>query len=281
MSEALVLQGQIESVLALDDRVQSGQETELVEISQVVWHRVRSGKKQIFLAEAAMIHSFRHARLPGGTEKWRRVRLTDAHISSTWSEFCLAHLEMDGSTASNYWKLWELYVQRLGFPVPDLLVAGVSKLVAARKTVEATYPVVSERLTDALFGNLHKCRACRAVQDSDALNGPLFCGDCSAAFVPVPPASYVETLVVLREIRDARQMLQDGLASEPRVRLVADLEVDDDRTFIRVIPTLKIGDESYPFPVWEVPVIGDDVIGEGIPAGQYDRAERVLRRVFR
>lgn len=283
MTEALVLQGQVESVLALDDRVHSGQETELIETSQVVWHHVRAGKKQVFLAEAAMIHSFRHVKMPDGTEKWRRVRLTDAHLASTWSEFSLAHLEMDESTASNYWKLWELYVQKLGFPVSDLLKAGVSKLVAARKTIETTFPVVSELLTDALFGNPYKCQACRVVQDSDIIHTGqlLFCGSCSAVFVPIPPASYTEVLVVLKGIRDARQLLQDSLASEPRARLVADLEPDDDHTFIRVVPTLRIDDERYPLPVWEIPVIGNDVFGEGIPEDHYDLAERVLRRVFR
>lgn len=277
MPEAsLVPQTMIETILAMDSLVSQGEAQALVEKTQTAWGLNQQAEKFTFLNKAALVYSLATTAMPDNRKKWQHVRLTDAHFSSTFAEFCLAHLEMDESTASNYKLLWDLYVVRCRFSFRTLRCIGVSKLVAARKLLAAMWPAVDQRLLDALQGDRHRCQECNGSIQPPT---PLACPHCHMPFRPIEPASYSKLLLVLKQIRDERQDIQDQEVTETESKIVADIEAGDG--FIKVIPSLKVGEETYPLPLWEIPIIGDTEMEVGLPESQLAAGEGALRRLFR
>lgn len=168
--------------------VSLSEDRSLAPVVKEAWESLVGTEGMSFLAKAAMIYHLSETKAGDGTPLYRFVQLTDAPLSPTWPVFCLDHLGIAPSTASNYKKMWQTYVIDYGAAMGQLSAAGVSKLVAARRLFQVTQ---DSRLVSALFGD--------------------------------SPLSFGKLLMLLNEIRQERVADSPG---ESRLR--GDVEVDED-----------------------------------------------------
>lgn len=175
----------------------------LAPVVKEAWEALVSTEGVSFLAKAAMIYHLAETKTSDGVPLYRFVQLADESPSQTWPVFCLDHLDIAPSTASNYKKLWQAYVIEYGASTAQLLAAGVSKLVAARKLFQATQ---DPRLVAALFGD--------------------------------PPVTFAELLVLLGEIRQEgapigeSRLRGDVDVSEGEATLLFTLVCDDEEYYL-------------------------------------------------
>lgn len=72
----------------------------------------------------------------------------------TWEMYCEQHLGLSSAQASNLKRNFQVYVQRCGWTVEEMLQAGGSRLNVARSTVEKLHPNVPDDLVDAIRGGM-------------------------------------------------------------------------------------------------------------------------------
>lgn len=280
MQAGLILQTELEQVLALDLAVDESGVQELCQRSTALWLPAEEVDDVAFLVKAALIHSFKETVMPDQRRKWQHVICTDEAgmpmgPAMTWKEFCLSFLHMSDSSASQYKRVWEIYVLRLGYSFQMLRKAGKSKLAMAVKTVVRMLPASDPRLMRALFGDDHMCAECRVTVLFDNDMPPLICPRCDESWESVLPKSFAALLLLLAEMRGETEQ-----ETEQEGRFEGDVELfeeGEEISMVRWVGWWMVGTERYPV-AWETPVIGEGAIGVGIPLTQVLGFSEGLRR---
>lgn len=263
---------QVQQVIEADEDKRQAALT--VSAIQEIWPRLAQYDDILNAAKAALVYSLAETDVELGNgqvvKKWEATSMVcdeggQPLYAQSWDEFCFGHLGIHPSTASNYRRTWEVYHRKMGYGLEEVARAGVFKLSAARATVDRQLPEPDERILEALFGNEHKCGQCgEYVADPEEE-----CPHCSEDYRGVQPATGAETLLLLQSLRgeekDEQEFIVEGAVE-------ADFD-DSHMTSMRVLVSVRLGEEMYHLPSWEIPV-GDMVEGMSEPLLKW------LRRVF-
>ncbi len=278
MGNELVSQTVIERMLILDQSTKTEEESaQLVALSTSIWGQLDEGENFYQAARMAAIWSFKNGHVKVGeaeVAKWQRTRINMAYpYSQTWAEFCLLHLGIDTSTASNYLNNWDVYVQELGFSFADMQRAGVQRLNVARGEVKKAIPSVPEALIQAIFGDPHVCSECGEFVEYDEL--PESCPKCGVKpFVPVEPSSVAKVKALVREIKGEKD-------KDTPPHIEGDIERDGD--VYRLLLFWVDGEYRHPLPTWEVPILkhGEHCPEGGIPVAAAQEFAKIMIKQYR
>ena len=262
---ALIQVSDLDRLFALDSQISSANLPAVVEQTVGLWRAVHGNGDLLEIVKWGLIYSLKMTVVTDGHHaskaKWQVTQLRDRPFARTWVEFCAEHLDMSPSEASNKKRNWEIYHIELGYPLVDLLIAGVQRLNVARATLndclKSVPQIFPEKLLVGVFGRPHVCLACRAdVPFADRV--PLTCPACEQGY------QYQEPLTVFA-VKDLIDELKDHPDTAPHVE--ADIEESDD--LFTVLPYfVDSGGERYTLPAWDVPILADgqaSTLG-GIPA---------------
>lgn len=268
----LVRQDTLEKVLALDLVAHEQTDPALLESSRELWIGAQSYGDLCEIVKWAMIYSYKTTILDNGKPKWQSTRINqDRGFALTWAEFCLVHLGISESEASNKKRNWEVFAVEFGYKIGDLIRAGVQRLNVSRVIFDKG--LQTDELITAVFGRPHVCTACGSFVVFDNVP-PETCPECGADFVPVHPKTVVEVQDIVDRIKAKKQ------AEDAPVRIEGDLEVGDD--LIMVCPWLIVGDQKVELPAYEVPILGKNEVSDlpGVPVLFRDALVKRLKKGF-
>ena len=239
------------------------------------WSRLTLMDDLSFILKGALIHVLATTKLEEYDQfLWERIQIArgaDGEYlapSVTWKLFCVQHLGSPHQTISNMKRNFEVFYHKVGFSLDEMLLAGRSKLKLARALMESNHPNRDPEIMEFLLGAPDKCSMC----DSDQPSHPMVCSDCGERFGGVKPATYAE----LEALVGKKRLAPDAGV---RVWLEGNVEYDDEE--LRVIVSVLRDDEVTHLPVWSVPILARDEVGEGIPFDWLDEVVILLGRKFR
>jgi len=276
---------QLESILELSkDRSRAAL---AIPATQSLWPVLDRADDASFVGKSALVYDLSQTIVKAESgelqPKWRVTPLVkgedgEYHLPSaeTWEEYCLVHLGMHFSTASAYKRIWEVYVERLGWGLDDLVRAGKSKLAASVGEVARQYPDVDQRLLNVLRGDEHTCSLCREYVAYDE-ELPEDCPHCGQEFEPMEPGTFANTLATLQEIRPRPEVAPGEFKVGFDIQVVFGDE--DEISGLSILPQCALGNVVSTLPLWEIPVVDDDMPGEplGVRRSQAARLHAWLK----
>lgn len=235
----------------------SGDDREIAENCVGLWDQFRIMADLSFLGRGAIIFALAETEIEETDietgEKGKLWQITQIATdqagvplppSGSWVEFCFTHLGKSPSEVSNLKNNFKVYYQDLKLPVVDILLAGDSRLDAARA-------YLAENPTDALvkqavFGNKRVCNICGEDNDPNAM----ICVGCNEPFVALKPMPVEEVRQVVKEQRAVT-------TSVVREVWVLDGHMEQQNEFIRINVELleRESGNSYSLPVWEIDTV--------------------------
>ena len=208
---ALVQMSDIDRLFALDKDITSANAVAVVERTISMWNSVHLNGALCEVWTWGIIYSFRMTVITSGEHagkaKWQVAQLDPRYaLALTWEEFCLHHLDMGPSEASNKKRNWEIYKIELGYGLIDLLIAGVQRLNVARSTMiqcmKGSPVVFPEKLLVAVFGEPHICTKCGAhTYFTEAV--PKACPHCAQDYQYREPATVADVKAIIEELKGA------------------------------------------------------------------------------
>lgn len=278
---ALVQMSDIDRLFALDQGITSENAVAVIEKTVSMWNAVHQNGALCETLTWGIIYSLRMTVITSGEHagkaKWQVVQLDPRYpLALTWEEFCLHHLDMNPSEASNKKRNWEIYFVELGYGLIDLLIAGVQRLNVARSTMincMKAHPVVfPEKLLLAVFGEPHICIKCGShTYFTEAV--PEECPHCEQAYQYREPAT-------VAEVKDLIAELKGKPSTKPHVE--ADIEESDDA--LTVLPFFVDSDGNrYMLPAWSVPILETGQHSElgGVPEDVRGELAKWMRSRFK
>lgn len=158
-SKAMVLLSELDILSNLDLMVTPDMVTALCQRSGALVSAAEQSEDYTFLIKAWSCWSFYETVIPnsGGKKKWQKTRICDPKtgylppLAESWKGFCQNHLRMAGSTVSGYKSIWDTYVIKLETELSRLSLAGKSKLLVAQGLIKDMWPGTNQNLLDKLF----------------------------------------------------------------------------------------------------------------------------------
>jgi len=239
-----------ERLLALEES--RGDPQEIMALSRRLWESLMAAGDISFILMAEQVHRLRTAQVVNADGVLvRKYQLW----CDDWTEFCLRHLQMPPTEASDLKRIWEVYVVKCGFDEERLLRAGRSKLRVALARVDRSWPDCQE-LLDALFGRDNICNACGAYVAEPGE----FCPSCGAEFEPVPPATFSEVLAICQRLREEER----GDAEEEAIETL-DLSLEYiGRKRAQVLAIATVGNRRFALPPWEISSSVQEEVSPGV-----------------
>ena len=264
---------------------------------QAMWPRLQEVGDAADVCKAALVYSLSETTVEDENgvprAKWEVTKIAidpaqddpDEELmpySATWTEFCLVHLGMAKSTASKYKRIWQVYHEKLGYGLDDLLMAGVFKLgisVGILSKMIKRGEGINPRLITALFGSSTTCSACNGYVPFTG-DAPSICPLCDEDYQGVQPWSGSRTLLLVQQLRGKRE--EEGPIS---LDVFASLEhsFDDNGAVagFSVLVECVVGETKSSLPPWEINVLDDDNENDlGIKRSQLPLLTAWLRRKF-
>jgi hypothetical protein len=278
--QALIVRSVLDGITSIEQPLTPEEDSTLSAVVQETWQNITEYEELGFLAKSRLIWSLYSTFLSDGKRRlWQVTSLRrdedgfPLSIPYRWADYGLQHLGMKPSTVSNYKRIWDVYVVRGGRTFPELLLAGLSKLIAACSLVADFYPARHEGLEHALFGAPNVCAHCKRT--ALFINGqpPLVCPHCGRDWKSLPPATLAELLLLIKEIKEERDEDDDGVG-----HVQVDYEAANGQ--VRELACWVTGKgETYPLPVREIPILGVDEIADvGLPEKQAAQYIEYMRK---
>jgi len=279
MADSLVLptvQAEIERIIVLDQSAKESDVPSLIKRTRAMWVESDRAGDYYEVAKWALLASLKNTVIGEGPDqgkaKWQVTKIKpEEQLSLTWEEYCYNHLGMTPSEASNKKRNWEVYADQIGYGFRDLVRAGVQRLNIARSCFAKG--LQTQALVDGVFGRHNVCSECGAEVVMDYRNPPKECPECGKPFVPVAPAKVALVQLEVDAIKNANKD-----QTEP-VRVQADLERDGDTLIL--LPFIQLGEDRYNLPSWEIPILADDEVGQGVPTEILEEIMKFFRKKFK